>query len=80
MLNIKIVNIIGIILVFLGISMIPSALWSIAYADSFNLNDKEFFDVIAILKSSLITVVSGLFFYLSTIYYRNKNNIDYFNI
>ena len=51
MLNIKIINIIGIILVFLGISMIPSSIWSIAYADSYNLNDKEFFDFIAILKS-----------------------------
>ena len=76
MLNIKIINIIGIILVFLGISMIPSSIWSIAYADSYNLNDKEFFDFIAILKSSLITFVSGLFFYLSTIYYRNKNNVE----
>ena len=53
MLNIKILNIIGIILIFLGISMIPSAMWSFAYSDTFNLSDKEFFDFIAILKSSI---------------------------
>ena len=41
MLNIKILNIIGIILIFLGISMIPSAMWSFAYSDTFNLSDKN---------------------------------------
>ena len=42
MLNIKIVNIIGIILFFLGISMIPSSLWSLAYSTSYTINDSEF--------------------------------------
>ena len=76
MLNIKIVNIIGIILFFLGISMIPSSLWSLAYSSSYTLHDSEFLDFIAILKSSIITIIAGLFFYFSTLYYRNKNNVE----
>lgn len=76
MLNIKILNIIGIILIFLGISMIPSAMWSIAYSDSFNLNDKEFFDFIAILKSSIVTIITGMCFYFITLYFRKKNNLE----
>ena len=76
MLNIKILNIIGIILIFLGISMMPSAMWSFAYSDSFNLSDKEFFDFIAILKSSLATIITGMFLYFSTIYFKRKNNSE----
>ena len=76
MLNIKIVNIIGIILFFLGFSMIPSSLWSLAYSTSYTFNDIEFVDFIAILKSSVITIIFGLFLYFSTLYYRNKNNIE----
>ncbi len=76
MLNIKILNIIGIILIFLGISMIPSAMWSLAYSDSFNLGDKEFFDFMAILKSSITTVITGMFLYFSTIYFKRKDNLE----
>ena len=68
MLNIKIVNIIGIILFFLGISMIPSSLWSLAYSTSYTINDSEIFDFIAILTSSLITIVVGLLLYLWPFY------------
>ena len=56
--------------------MIPSSLWSLAYSTSYTLNDSEFLDFIAILKSSIITIFSGLFFYFSTLYYRNKNNVE----
>tara|TARA_B000000441_G_C21480058_1_gene197756 strand:+ start:183 stop:569 length:387 start_codon:yes stop_codon:yes gene_type:complete len=76
MLNIKILNIIGIILIFLGISMIPSAMWSFAYSDTFNLSDKEFFDFIAILKSSGATILTGMFLYLPTIYFKRSNNSE----
>ena len=41
MINSKILNIIGIITVFLGISMLPSSLWSLFESTQFNTNDIE---------------------------------------
>jgi len=73
MLNIKIINIIGMILVFLGFSMIPSSFWSLSASLEYKYTDQEFFDFIAILKSSFITVISGLVLYLSTLYQKNRN-------
>ena len=76
MLNIKVVNIIGIILIFLGLSMIPSSLWSLAESIQYNLSDVEFYDFIGIIKSSIITIIFGLILYLTTIYYISKKILN----
>ena len=60
MINSKILNIIGIITVFLGISMLPSSLWSLFESTQFNTNDIEFNNFLAILLSSGITIAFGL--------------------
>ena len=65
MVNSKVLNIIGIILFFLGISMIPSSLWSFYYNESDYLN---------ILYSSFVTTFSGGIIFLITKYFRFKNN------
>ena len=69
MLNSKVLNIIGIILFFLGVSMIPSSLWSLYYAEP---------DYINILYASIITIFCGLITYLITryIYKKQSNKID----
>jgi len=66
MINNKVLNIIGIILVLLGISMIPSSLWSLAASKQYALSDHEFFDFIAILKSAFISLLLGGSLYLVT--------------
>ena len=66
MINNKVLNIIGIILVLLGISMIPSSLWSLAASNQYALSDHEFFDFIAILKSAFISLLLGGSLYLVT--------------
>ena len=73
MLNIKIVNIIGMILVFLGLAMLPSSLWSLSSASEYKYINHEFFDFIAILKSSGITILCGFILYVSTLYQKNRN-------
>ena len=65
MLNHKVLNIIGIILSFLGFSMIPSALWSYYY------NDPDF---LQILYASIITIICGLITYSFTYFFYLKNS------
>jgi len=48
---------------FLGLSMIPSILWCLYYAES---------DYFSFIQSSLITIIAGLTMYLTT-YVKNKN-------
>ena len=68
MLNSKVTNIIGIILTFLGISMVPSVFWSMYYMDS---------DVQQLIYSSLITVCFGLTLYTASLFKkRNQKNTD----
>ena len=68
MLNNKVLNIIGIIIVLLGISMLPSVLWSIYYVEA---------DVMQLLYSSLITIGFGTILYSFSIFRkRNQKNID----
>ena len=70
MLNIRVLNIIGLIMIFLSFLMIPSSLWSIFYSLEYSLQDQEFFDFIAILKSALISFLSGFLLLLLT--YKKK--------
>ena len=72
MINSKVLNIIGIILVLLGISMVPSSFWSLAASQNYSLIDHEFFDFIAILKSALISILIGSSLYLTTKFNRRK--------
>ena len=67
MINYKVINILGIISVFLGLSMIPSSLWSLYYSES---------DFLSFVKSSLITISIGLLFYFSTRIKVKKENKD----
>ena len=77
MINSKILNIIGIITIFLGISMLPSSLWSLFESNEFNVNDVEFYNFIAIVYSSAITIIFGLLLYVFTIKRRkSKHNRD----
>ena len=65
MLNYKVLNIIGLILSMLGLSMIPSILWSYYYNDS---------DMQSLFYSSIITITFGLILYFITyIYIKNKS-------
>ena len=61
------------ILVFLGLAMLPSSLLSLSSASEYKYINHEFFDFIAILKSSGITIICGFGLYLSTLYQKNKN-------
>ena len=70
MLNIRVLNIIGLIMIFLSFLMIPSSLWSIFYSLEYSLQDQEFFDFIAILKSALISFLCGFLLLLLT--YKKK--------
>ena len=74
MINSKILNIIGIITVFLGISMLPSSLWSLFEANAFNKNDIEFNNFLAIILSSVITIVFGSLLYIFTIKIRKSKH------
>ena len=74
MLNSKILNIIGLILFLLGLSMLPSALWNITpmwsmYDANSNIDiwsDKNFVDFYSICLSSFITTLFGLVLYFIT--------------
>tara|TARA_B110000116_G_scaffold265354_1_gene274443 strand:+ start:583 stop:2052 length:1470 start_codon:yes stop_codon:yes gene_type:complete len=67
MINSRVINILGIVSIFLGFSMIPSALWSLYY------NEPDF---ISFIKSSSITILVGLLFYFTTRLYVKKENKD----
>jgi len=73
MLKAKNLNIIGALMFFLGLSMIPSSLWSFFASTSYSYSDKEFYDFLAIIKSSFISIIIGLFLFLLTKYRRNNN-------
>ena len=75
MLKAKNLNIISFLIFFLGLSMLPSSLWSLSSASFFNYSDRNFFDFIAIIKSSSITCVSGALLYFITRFLgKNKKN------
>ena len=76
MINSKILNILGIIMILLGLSMIPSSLWSLFASQSYSLADHEFYDFIAILKSVFISILIGLSLYILTKFYKVKNKRD----
>ena len=56
----SVVNVIGFILIFLGLSMVFSIGWAIYYNDDLNFNR----DCIGLVKSMGITIFSGLVFFL----------------
>ena len=76
----KVINILGIILVLLGISMLPSALWNLPYIwTDMNANldfatTNYYIDTKGILLSSLITTIIGLALYLWTKNYKLSNH------
>ena len=75
MLKAKNLNIISFLIFFLGLSMLPSSLWSLSSASFFNYSDRNFFDFMAIIKSSSITCFSGAFLYFITRFLgKNKKN------
>jgi len=76
MISSKILNIIGVILLLLGISMFPSSLWSLFASKYYHFSDREFYDFVAINKSAIITIIFGLFLYLITKYKTKKNKKD----
>jgi trk system potassium uptake protein TrkH len=55
MLNSRVLNTVGLLLVFLGLTMIPSCLWSVYY--------KEYNDIYSIVLSSILTILSGSILY-----------------
>jgi len=68
MFNSKVINIISIIVTFLGLSMIPSLFWSLYYNET---------DVLSFLYSILITISFGLLlFFLSKIKINSSKNND----
>ena len=67
MLSNKVLNILGLILILLGLSMIPSSIISAIYNES---------DYINIFYASLLTVSAGLFIYLTTYFYHSKKTKD----
>ena len=62
MINTKVLNIIGIITIFLGLSMLPSSIWSLLESVQYNYDDIEFKNFLAIVLSSCITIGSGFFY------------------
>ena len=68
MLKARNLNIIAILMFFVGLSMIPSALWSLFESSSYSYLDRDFYDFIAILKSAFIPIFFGILFYLITNY------------
>ena len=76
MLKAQNLNIISILIFFLGLSMIPSSLWSFFDSSSYSYSDRNFFDFIAILKSALIPISIGIILYLVTKYAYKKRKID----
>jgi len=68
MFNSKILNIIGLVLIFLSLSMIPSALWNIS---EFSIPN-YYSDISAIVKSVLVTFSAGIILYIITKKSRNS--------
>ena len=67
----SVVNVVGFILIFLGLSMIFSIGWSIYYSDDPTFNR----DLGALFKAMIMTVVSGLVLVLGT-YSKKKKSIS----
>ena len=77
MFNLRILNTLGLLLIFLGITMLPSALWSLYF--------KEYYDLYPIIKSALYTIVFGLIlFFIKYLfkdhYKKDLNSNDAFSI
>ena len=68
MINVKILNILGLLLIFLGFVMLPSSLWSLYYG--------EYNDIFPILFSSFISMSIGLVLYLIKYIYKENKNRD----
>mgnify|MGYP006186712289 CR=1 FL=1 len=66
MFNSKVLNTVGLLLVFLGLAMLPSCLWSVYY--------KEYSDIYSILLSSIITIIFGVFLYSTKYLIKFKEN------
>ena len=67
----SVVNVIGFILTFLGLSMLFSVAWSLYYHDDVNFSR----DVLALLKAMAVTVISGLVLFFGT-YSKKKREIS----
>ena len=77
MINIQILNTLGLLLIYLGLTMLPSTLWSFYY--------QEYSDLFSIIKSSLYTIIFGCFLFaikyfkkaveLDSNYYEALNNL-----
>ena len=74
MLNSRVLNILGLIMVLLSLLMIPSSLWSLFYSSNYSFTDHEFFDFVAILKSALISFSFGILLFLITIRRKKRKN------
>jgi len=68
MINIQILNTLGLLLIFLGLTMLPSTLWSFYY--------QEYNDLFPIIKSSFYTIVFGCFLFIIKYFKKEKNNKD----
>ena len=68
MINVKILNTLGLLIIFLGLSMLPSALWPIYY--------QEYNDMFAILYSSLYSIIFGLLLFLAKFLIKNQSKAD----
>jgi len=68
MINTKILNTLGLLIMFLGLSMLPSALWSIYY--------EEYNDMVAILYSSSYSIIFGLLLFLTKYLIKDQSRVD----
>ena len=68
MINTRILNTLGLLLIFLGFTMLPSSLWSLYY--------QEYNDLFPILKSSLYTILFGFILYSSKYLNKAQNKTD----
>ena len=68
MINYRIINILGMIIIFLGISMTPSALWSLYF--------KEYVDLLSICKSMFLSISFGIVLYFISLYKRTSFKND----
>ena len=66
MLNFKVINILSIISIFFGFSMIPSLFWSLYYSEQ---------DYLSFLQSIGLTISVGVFFYILS-YTKSKKYND----
>ena len=68
----SVVNVIGFLLVFLGLSMIFSIGWSFYYNDDINFSR----DFLALIKAMLTTIISGLILILGTYSKKKKRELS----